>query len=116
MKREGDEEHFNDLANIANGDLQSESELSEIKHIDWITAVMYSPNGNLIATGSFDKTARVTDLYTGQTICIIQHLDWVYSLSFSPDSTMLATASFENIARVTDLKTCQSIFTIQHND
>jgi len=50
-----------------------------------VTSVSFSPDGRLLATGSADMTAIVTDLNSGVIVRTIKHGDLVLSLSFSPD-------------------------------
>lgn len=79
-------------------------------------SVSISSDGKLLATGSEDKTARVTDITTGQIMCIIQHSSWVRSVSISSDGMLLASGSRDKTAQVTDLTTCQTLSVIKHAD
>ncbi|HEY1001218.1 MAG TPA: CHAT domain-containing protein [Streptosporangiaceae bacterium] len=75
-------------------------------HTDWVYGVAFSPDGRLLATASFDGTARVWDLATGeQRRTLTGHINWVYGVAFSPDGRLLATASADMTARVWDLAT-----------
>jgi len=75
-------------------------------HGTWVDAVAFSPDGKTIATGSWDKTARLWDPKTGQPIGpTIQHQGAVRGVAFSPDGRWLATASNDKTARVWDVAT-----------
>ncbi len=73
-------------------------------HSKSVLEVAFSPDGKMIATASWDKTARVWDLATGQPIGPpITHRDAVRSVAFSPDGHWLATASNDGTARIWDV-------------
>jgi eukaryotic-like serine/threonine-protein kinase len=56
----------------------------------WCTA--FSPDGQRIVTGGFDKTARVWDAATGsQTLVLSGHKGEVLSLAFSPDGQRIVS-------------------------
>ena len=65
----------------------------------------FSPDGTLLATASYDRTARIWDL-TGTApatrATLEGHTDWVRGVAFSPDGTLLATASDDGTARIWD--------------
>lgn len=53
-------------------------------HIDPVTSVAFSPNGQLIATGSEDTTAKIWDTQTGRLLMSVQENDTpVVSVVFS---------------------------------
>ncbi len=58
--------------------------------------------GASLRRGSYDGTARLTDVHTGATLVTIQHRSRVYAVSFSPDGSKLATGSYDGTARLTD--------------
>ena len=63
-------------------------------HTRHVAAVEFSPDGRLIASGSFDNRVVLCDSVSGNVVCEINHHeDDVWSLSFSPDSSMFASAS-----------------------
>jgi hypothetical protein len=79
-----------------------------------VTSVCFSPDGERLATGSLDHTARVWEARTGQPLFTLQgHSLGVYSVSFSPDGTRLATGSADKTARLWDVRTAQEIHTLQ---
>ncbi|KQM02477.1 WD domain, G-beta repeat-containing protein, partial [Frankia sp. CpI1-P] len=63
-------------------------------HTDRVWWVVFSPDGTLLATASFDRTARLWDVATGhQRATLTAHTGPVRWVAFSPDGTLLATAS-----------------------
>ena len=48
--------------------LKKEFLMSILLFIDWINCVRWSPSGNMLATASWDLTARVLDSKTGKVL------------------------------------------------
>jgi WD40 repeat protein/transcriptional regulator with XRE-family HTH domain len=79
-------------------------------HTDFIFGVDLSPDGKYLATGSSDKTARLWDLVTGETIRVFSgHTEEVGGVAFSPDGKNLATASRDGTVRLWDVATGQTL-------
>ena len=75
-------------------------ECGRVTHDGWVAAVAFSPDGRLLATGSWDKTARVCEVASGQERARVTHNDSVTGVTFSPDGRLLATAISDNSARI----------------
>ncbi len=83
-----------------------------IGHNNSVTSVSFSPNGQMIATASIDKTAKLWDLQGNCLVTFTGHNDWVLSVTFSPNGQMIATASDERTAKLWDLQgNCLKTFT-----
>ncbi|HEX6076900.1 MAG TPA: pentapeptide repeat-containing protein, partial [Micromonosporaceae bacterium] len=64
-------------------------------------AVAFSPDGDLVATGSAVGTITVWDVATGQALREISgHSGQVWAVAWAPDGTLLATASNDRTVRL----------------
>jgi len=61
-------------------------------HTEPVRGIAISPNGPILASASWDKTARLWNLENGLSIGLpLQHPDFVQCVSFSTDGKLLAT-------------------------
>jgi WD40 repeat protein len=68
----------------------------------------------MLATGSWDKTARIWDVATGQeSLSLKGHDNYVYGVAWSPDGKMLATGSLDKTVKVWDAATGQELQTLK---
>ncbi|KAJ5471551.1 hypothetical protein N7530_008908 [Penicillium desertorum] len=75
-------------------------------HSDWVSSVAFSPQGGLLASGSYDKTIRIWDTATGALRLILNgHLGLVESVAFSPDGQRLVSGSEDKTIRLWDIAT-----------
>mmetsp|Transcript_4094 Transcript_4094/g.6141 ORF Transcript_4094/g.6141 Transcript_4094/m.6141 type:complete len:419 (-) Transcript_4094:23-1279(-) len=71
---------------------------------DGVTSVAISPDGDVVATGSLDKSICLWDSHTGKMLRYLEgHSDSVYSVNFSPDGRHLVSGSLDRTFRVWDL-------------
>jgi 3',5'-cyclic AMP phosphodiesterase CpdA len=83
------------------------------RHARAVVGVAFSPDGHLIATASFDHTARTWDTTTGQQRhTLTGHQEFVDAVAFSPDGHLIATASSDGTARTWDTTTGQQRHTL----
>jgi WD40 repeat protein len=72
-----------------------------------IRSLTFSPDGRLLVTGSYDKTARIWNAGTGKLLHVLQHQGYVLDERFSADGTQLVTASSDGAAYVWNVATGQ---------
>jgi WD40 repeat protein len=66
-----------------------------------VTSVPWSSDGKRLASASYDKTVRVWDTSSGQTLLTYKgHTAAVYSVAWSPDGKRLASASADQTVQV----------------
>ncbi len=65
-------------------------------------ALAATPQGRLLlASGSYDDTARIWDPASGECLRVLEgHTDSVRGIAFAPDASRLATASLDKTARI----------------
>ena len=72
-------------------------------HTSKVLSVSFSPDGNTIASGSWDSTIRLWDVSTGRHLrTLTGHTSYVNSVSFSPDGNTLASGGRDKIIRLWD--------------
>ena len=83
-------------------------------HSRYVNTVAISSGGQLIASGSNDKTIRLWDVTTGSHKSTLEgHSDSVVAVTFSPDGRLIASGSNDGTVRLWDVTTGSCDITIQ---
>jgi WD40 repeat protein len=70
-------------------------------HFSRVWTIAFSPNGQLLASGSDDQTIRLWNVQDGTCLMVLQgHTGGVTSVRFSPNGQMLASASEDSSIRL----------------
>jgi serine/threonine protein kinase len=87
------------------------------QHSDWVSAVAWSPDGNYIASASYDKTVQVWEPSTGKLKNLYANSlsFWsngrMHALSWSPDSTRVASGSDDKVVQIWKIGTKEPVAT-----
>ncbi len=85
-------------------------------HTEPVSSVAFSPDGKILAGGSWDNTIRLWDVQTGKAIhTLVGHTENVGTMAFSPDATTLASASWDSTVRLWDVRTGIGIHAFESN-
>ncbi len=76
-----------------------------------VQSVAFSPDGHHIVSGSSDRTIRVWNATTGETVAgpFTGHTGWVRSVGFSPDGHHIVSGSEDGTIRVWNATTGETV-------
>jgi len=73
-------------------------------HTSWVWSVAFSPDGKLLASGSWDETIKLWEVATGREVRTLEgHTGWINSVAFSPDGKLLASGSNDGTIKLWDI-------------
>ncbi len=82
-------------------------------HLAWINSVVFSPDGNTLASGSVDNTIKLWDVVNSEELVTLSgHADWINSVAFSPDGNILASASRDRTIKLWDVVNNEELVTL----
>jgi TIR domain/WD domain, G-beta repeat len=83
-------------------------------HTGTVIAVVFSPDGTSVLTGSTDNTARLWDAATGKMVATLAgHTGLVFAVAFSPNGGRVLTGSDDKTARLWDAATGKLVATLE---
>ncbi|MEI1374842.1 nSTAND1 domain-containing NTPase, partial [Nostoc sp.] len=97
--------------------LKTENKFQELNtlegHSSAVISVVFSPDGQRLASASTDKTIKLWDAATGKLLQTLSgHRSVVISVVFSPDGQRLASASADNTIKLWDAATGKPLQTL----
>ena len=86
-------------------------------HSAWVYSVAISPNGQTIASGSYDKTIKIWNVQTGEVNTLIGHGNAISSLAISSNGKLLVSGSWDRKIKLWNLETRELLRTFTgHSD
>ena len=82
------------------------------EHTGWVVSLAFSPDGTILASGSWDRTLKLWDVATLTNIATLKGRRGINSVAFSPDGTILASGADDKV-ELWDVATRQSIDTLE---
>lgn len=78
-------------------------------HTALVSSVAWSPDGQRLASGSWDQTARIWLIESGEQLSEIPHRDQVIALAWSPNGVTLASATWGSPIMLWDANNANSL-------
>ena len=97
-------------------DTRSWSEITTLRHDEWVWAVAFSTDGKLLATGDDNGQVNVWNLQNSRTVAQLQaDSNTVYAVQFSPNDQILAGAGYEGKVKLWKVPNWESHGTLTSN-
>lgn len=84
------------------------------EHAAIVLSVIFSADGQAIASGSFDRTVRIWEAQTGECIQVLGgHSDGIFSVSFAAEGNIITSGGMDETVRVWNVHTGTCLHTLQ---
>ena len=91
----------------------SQQEMSHLPYAETINALAFSPDGEMLAAASGDKTIKLWNVETGEEqLSITAHKLAISAIAFSPDGQLIASASGDKTIKLWNVETGEEESTI----
>ena len=84
-------------------------------HDDRVSGLALTPDGEILATASWDRTARLWNLRTGTDLGTFSHESRVVCVALSPNGRTLATAIDDRTAAIWSVRTKSRVAELRHD-
>ena len=82
-------------------------------HLSSINSMAFSPDGQILASGSADRTVKLWNLDSNVPLCTLSgHSSLIDAVVFSPDGRLLASGSWDHTIKLWDIETRELIHTL----
>ncbi len=79
-------------------------------HTGPVPGCAFSPDGTLALSASYDRTLRLWNVASGQTLRVLEgHTNWVRDCALSPDGTLALSASHDQTLRLWNVASGQTV-------